>query len=892
MYHPPSWLDRLLNWFCHPDMLEDLQGDLYELYLIRREAHGATKANLLYCWWVIRSFRYSALRWTQSDNQKYKSSMIINLFQNIKVSWRVLKRDTFNTALNTIGLTIGIACFILLGLYVVQETSFDQFHSKKDRIFRAWLYEDYGEGQIFFNSTTPFLFEEIFEKDFPEIETAVQYTLRSFHVGREEKLFNVPVGILSPEFFDLFDFNIVKGNISTPLEDKESVVITQQFAHKYFGQNDPIGAVIGMQINDEFKEFVVSAVLEDFPKNSSIQFELAISNINNEDIFGARALQGWFTVAPETYVLLKESNDIGAINSKSQDVVMSYLSDELKRDEYNMGFQPLTDIHLNPDIPIGNSSVSNPKYVYVLGVIGVLVLLIAAINYTTLTVGQSIGRTREVGMRKVLGAGKSMLVFQYLVESIIVATIAMLIGAMIAIISIPLFNSLTGAELAYSFVWWHGLLFLGLAVIIGVTSGIYPVWVLSGGKAVHLIQGNTSVKRNHMVRSGLMVFQFLITVFLISSAFIMKQQLDYLHDMDLGYNTEAVISIPMFSDPQAANLPERIVSAQENALLLKNRLSENPSFSKMTTATHVMGSNGWANLAFTDDKDIFRRFRFLAVDHNFLDAFEIPVVAGRGFEAGNGLDSRQSILLNEAAVSYFGLEDPIGKKLPNPNFGEHQIIGVVSDFHFASLHHDIEPLVITQNTIPIFQGISDGDIMDSMIPKLLVTYRADDLTQIRGDLTEAWEATFPSMPLQFDFLDDRIATLYESERRMKQLVNVATLVAMAIASIGLLGLSVLVTNSRQKEIGIRKVLGADISQVMLLMMKSFSWQLGMGIALSIPITVILMQDWLADFSYRIGIGAGVFVMAAMVTVGVSILVVSYHTFRAAHANPVKSLRTE
>jgi putative ABC transport system permease protein len=345
-------------------------------------------------------------------------------------------------------------------------------------------------------------------------------------------------------------------------------------------------------------------------------------------------------------------------------------------------------------------------------------------------------------------------------------------------------------------------------------------------------------------------------------------------------------------DPQAGNLPERIVSAQDNAQLLKDKLSQNPAFSDMTTATHVMGSNGWANLAFTDDKGIFRRFRYLAVDESFLSAFDIPVVAGRGFEAGNGLDNRQSVLVNEAAVEYFGWDNPIGKKLPGKNFEEHQIIGVVDDFHYASLHHDIEPLVISQNVVPIFRGISDGDVMDSMIPKLLVTYRSDDLNSLKGELTEAWEATFPAMPFEFSFLDERIATLYESEQRMKQLVNVATLVAMIIASIGLLGLSVLVTNSRQKEIGIRKVLGADVSQVMMMMFKAFSWQLVLGILLSVPVTIYLMRNWLEDFSYRVGIGPIEFAISAVVTIMVSLLMISYHTIKAARSNPVKSLRAE
>lgn len=893
-HYPPKWADRFLVWFCDESLVEDLQGDLYELYLKRRKNRGGLIANISYFWWVLRSVRLSAIK----KNQKIKNSIFAMTRNNFKIALRVLWRDKFNSSLNLFGLIIGITCFLLLGFYVKQEISFDHFHSKKDRIYRSWLKEDYGEGQIFFNSHTPLRFESLFEDNFPEVERAVQYIEQNYFVGRGENRLNETVSIISPDFFKVFDFQMIEGNEDNPLPTPNDIILSEEYARKYFADNDPIGKTISMQVGQEIRDFNVSGVFEDIRFESSIRFDMAISTENNRLMFSDRAMNAWFNVVAETYVLLKEGTSIESVNAKMQDVVLSQMGDvgygdeSMQRDQYNIGMQPLTDIHLNPDIPLGFAPVANPQYVFILGTIGLLVLIIACVNYTTLSAGQSLRRAKEVGMRKVLGAYKGTLIYQYLSESIILTALAMLIGATISYLMIPAFNRLTGTEIFLQFEMWHVGIYALLAVAIGTIAGSYPALVLSGFKTINILRGGNQSSGKMTARKGMVVFQFLITVFLITTTLIMRKQIDYLQNKDLGIQYEATISTQLRADPSVQRLSERITSGMSNGELLKAQLEKHPNVSNVAMGSHVFGTSGWAHLAYTDDQGVFRWFRLLCVDANYLDAFGINVIEGRGFEEGNGLDMRQSVVLNKAAVEHFGLKNPLGAKLPGDDFGDHQIIGVTEDFHFTSLHSEVEPLVIVMNPMPIFMGVSDGDFIDTPIPKLVFTYKGSNLSEGTDILKREWEALFPNESWNFNFIDEQIKAQYASEARMNKLVTIATILSIIIASLGLLGLSMLVVNSKVKEIGIRKVMGASPVSIFQLLAKGFSIQLAIAIILSIPITIYMMSKWLDNFAYRTEIGVWIFIISSVVSLFIAFLVISYHTMRAAKVNPVNSLRTE
>lgn len=893
MIHPPKLADRLLEWFCDPYLLEDLQGDLHEIYFVRSKKNKRV-ANLTYWWLVVRSFRWSAIKKTK----KFKNSGLMITKNNFKIAWRVLRRDKFNTSINLLGLTVGITCFLLLGLYVRQEVSYDQFHSKKDHIYRLVLNEDYGDGRTFYNSTTPLRFESMLEENFPEVERGVQYIRRTHLVGRGEKRINEPISLISQDFFQMFDFELFYGNPDEPFSSKSGLLISRNYAQKYFGEMDVVGKVLAIQINDEIRDFVVEGVFADIPKESSIRFDLAMSIEMGRDLYSERAYTAWFNIVPETYIQLKEGIDPASLNEKIQDVVMSHLADldmggePIERGQYGIEFQPLTDIHLNPDVPLGYAPVGNPQYVAILGAIGLLVIIIACINYATLSIGQSLKRSKEVGVRKVLGAFGSSLTIQYLLEGVILTLIAMAIGAILAFLLVPTFNLLTGTDLELEFEWWHILIYVSLAFIIGLVSSIYPAVVQSRFKAISVLHGSSQSTDKIKARKGMVVFQFIITVFLISTSLLIRQQVNFLQNKDLGVKYDAVVSARLHASPEAQGITAMTQTAMQNGEILKAKLEKYPEITQIGMGSHVFGSNGWAHYGFNDKDGNFKRFRLLVANAEYLELFDLQVKEGRLFESGNTLDERQGVLLNPAAVTLLGLDNPVGAQLPGDEFGDHQILGVTEEFHFSSLHNSIEPLIIVQNPRLILMGISDLDISDSFVPKLVFRFAGSNLLDATEILQKEWEASFPNESWNYEFVDDRIKSQYESEARMNKLITVATVLSILIASLGLLGLSLLVVNSKVKEIGIRKVMGASAFSIFRLLAKGFSIQILIAIALSIPLTILLMNQWLENFAYRTDIGAGLFIVSAILSTLVAALVIVYQTTRAARVNPVESLRTE
>ncbi len=890
MEAPPNWATRLLRWFCDPDLIEDLEGDLLEIFQRMQERSGLRRARMLYSWLVLRSLRPSAMK----KNQLLKNSKPIMIYGNIKIALRVLLKDWFNTSMNLLGLGIGIFCFLLLGAYVQHELSFDQFHSKKERLYRVWLKEDYGNGKVFFNAVTPLRFETLLEENFPETEHALQYMEQNGLVGEADNQINEKVAVLSPEFFQVFDFELLVGSKTQVVDELDDVVISRAYALKYFGSKDPIGQPLAIQLGDDQRVFTVAGIFKDIPQNSSIQFDIGISNLNNRQLFSERALMAWFNVATETYLLLKPGARIEDIDAKMQDVVMSlmgdatYGDDSMERDQYQIGFQKMTDIHLDPSVPLGFAPVSNPQYIMILGAIGLLVLVIACVNYTSIATGQSLRRSKEVGIRKSMGAHRMQLVMQYLTEGILLTFIAITLAAVATFLTIPFFNKMVGIDITPSLHYLHLL----VALVVGILAGIYPALVAARSEVVQALHATTQSSGKLLVRKALMIIQFAVTVFLISSTLIMRDQIQFLLRKDLGYDYSTKVSTRLVYDPASRGLGELISSGMQNGEMLKSKLEQYPQISGISMGTHMFGTPGWAGLAYTDENDVFRRFNMLVTDAHFLGTFDIQVIEGRDFQPGNGLDERQSVIINEAAAELFDLDEPVGKKLPGSSFGEHQIIGMTRDFHFNSLHTEISPLVIVQNARPIMEGISDVGFGDSPIPKLVFTYNGSNLQEAPDILKEAWESTFPNEQLNFQFLDQRIQEQYESEMQMQDLVSLSTGVAVLIAALGLLGLSMLVVSSREKEIGIRKVMGATPRAIFGLIARGFWWQILIAIVLSVPLTYWIMSQWLENFAYRTPMNLGPFLLSGLLAFTVAGLVMSYHTIKASLINPIESLREE
>ncbi len=894
-YIVPQLAKRFLEFYCKDEYQEEIAGDLEELFEVRLDRKGAFRARAHYCWDVLRFFRRSNIKQTRKLNTNI-TTMTRN---NFKIAARILWRQKVNTVMNVMGIAIGIACFMLIALYVKQEVTFDAFHEKKDNIYRAWVKEVYDDGRIFYDISTPMALGPTLSRDIPEVEEFVLIQGLSTLVGRGEGRIPDQAQMVTSNFFEVFDFKLVAGNTTSPFSQLSHIVLSESQAQKYFGTNDPIGKTLSLELGGDITDYVVSAVVEDAPQNTSLPYTMLIS-YNDEELAGlAGAQRGWFSITPETYILLRDGTDPQDLKPKTRAMVKNTINgtnvfgDVPVEDHYLVEWQPLNDIHLNTDLPPGRSAVGNPQYVYILGAIGLLVMVIACVNYTTLSIGQSFKRSKEVGMRKVVGARSNSLIWQYLSESTLIAFLATLFGIGFTVLTLPVFNELARTNLVLPTDAGAIGAVLILVLVIGVLSGIYPALILARFRVISVLRGGSqSAGGKQLARKSMVVFQFLLTVFLISSTLIMRKQLDFLQNQDLGYEYDAKVIVPLYPSPEANRTVQRINTALDNGRLLIGELSRNPDFTDFTMASHMFGTAGWSQIGFNADNGNYLSFNLQIVDANYLSAFDIQMVEGRDFDPSLETDKLQGVIINKAAAEYFGFENPIGAKLPDTEFGEHSIIGVTEDFNYSSLHERVEPLIIVQNPLPIFSGIDDYNSGDSLVPELVFRYTGSSLTAVKGLLEPAWSKLFPSQELEFNFMEERLQNQYQDEARVNKIVTIATILSILIASIGLLGLTILVVNTKIKEIGIRKVLGASPKVIFGLLFKGFSIQLLIAVLLSVPITWYLMQGWLEGFEYRIGMGAEMFVLSAVLALGIMLAVVSYHVIRASTANPVRALRTE
>ncbi|MHA7101454.1 ABC transporter permease [Roseivirga pacifica] len=890
---PPRWADWLLELYCKEEFIEEIQGDAHELFE-RRSEHSAFKAKARYVWDILRFFRPQNIK----TSKRLNSNFINMTRNNFKVAARVLWRQKVNTALNVFSISIGIACFILIGLYVKQETSFDNFHKEKDRIYRAWVKEVYADGRVFFNTHTPLPLGPTLAENIPEVEAIVTIGNNPTLVGRGDGRIADNFQVVTPNFFDYFDFEVLEGNKDKPLPNRSSVVISESYAKKYFGDKSPINKALPLQIDNETRDYIVSAVLEDTPLNSGIRYNILISDENNDLLYSPRMFNAWFSIIVETYAVLKEGVSPEHLSPKTKSMIKAQLGgmDPFDgapvEDHYLVGFQPLQSIHLDPEVPVANYPVGNPQYVYILGAIGFLVLVIACINYATLSIGQSIKRAKEVGVRKVVGAQSGNLIWQYLSESLLIAILATFIGVLFTLWALPVFNQLAQTNLAFELNLETFTQLAGLTMAIGLLSGIYPSLILARFKLIKILKGSNLSAGKQLARKGMVTFQFLLTIFLISTTLIMKKQLNYLQSSELGYNYDAMVSVPLYSQPNSRGIGQMVSSAMENGKMLKSELSKHPNISDFGMGSHVFGTPGWWQLGFEATTGNYLQFDLLMVDPYYLDAFKIEMVEGVGFDPALDIHKTQGVILNQAAVEYFGFDNPIGKKLPGNDFGDHQIIGVAKDFNYESLRESVQPLVIVQNPIPILDGIMDTNSGDSVIPKLVFRYSGNSLAEVGTVLEKAWGGLFPGEELNFHFVEQNLQNQYENEARVNKIVTIATVLSILIASFGLLGLTILMVNTKVKEIGIRKVLGATPKTILGILLSQFTWQLVIAMLLSIPVTWYLMSQWLSDFAYRTAIGVNPFLLSAGLTMALVLIVIGFHAVRASKINPVKALRVE
>jgi putative ABC transport system permease protein len=803
--------------------------------------------------------------------------MIKNYF---KVAVRFLLRYKGYTAINIIGLAVGVTCCLLIMLFVRSEFSYDKFNAKANRIYRVWQYEK-ADGREFINTVTPLPLAGALKSTYPEVESSCRVFVFNTLLKYGNNSFSENVTMVDSSLFSIFDFKLLKGDINNPFPSQNTIILSSATAKKYFGNNDALGKSIELQVGQNKVPFTVSGIAEEAPEESSIKYDMLISYSNARYLFRPRMFTNWFNVFNETYVLLRSNVNVSLLEKKLPGMLKLQLGADYGSEQYDIHLQPLTKIHLDTSLPGGNQPVSNPKYAYILSTIGVLILLVACINFITLSVGRSTTRALEVGVRKAMGAERTQLIKQFWGEALLVTLLAVALGLVLSAALLKPFNTLIDRNLVIHFDFVFILFCVLLAAVIALIAGIYPAVILSGFSPVEVLKGKLNLKANAgLFRKGLIVGQFAVSIIMLTGTIIISKQMSYIQTTDIGYNKEHVIIVP-------TNKPRD--EGFRVALLYKAELLKHPEVDDVTTSVFSLAENKWATLGYADEKKAYHSFQFNQVQPGFTQAMRITMAQGRSFTEGNTADYNNSIIVNEALVKGYGLINPVGQK-----FGiySQRIVGVMKDFNYESLHEEIKPLVLALNGDTIMRQSQDVSFALSPQPRISIRMKPGNLTTEVNILRQAWQKVSPSQDFEYHFLDESLAEAYKDEQKSSTIVKIASSLSVLIACLGLFGLATLTVARRTKEIGIRKVLGANVGQIISLVSKEFVVLVIAAALIAFPVAWWAMHNWLLSFAYRTGISWWVFAVAGIVCVLIALITVGIQAIKAAVANPVKSLRVE
>ncbi|HEX8530203.1 MAG TPA: FtsX-like permease family protein, partial [Cytophagales bacterium] len=767
--------------------------------------------------------------------------------------------------------------------------TFDQFHAKADRIYRPWLYEKYATEE-FIDIQTPHPLAPTLKATYPEVEAATHYMGNSGTVKKGAEVFTERMHLVDPDFLRMFSFPLAQTTGPDPLKEPGSVVLTAEMAGKYFGAENPLGKRLEIRLEGDTLTlpFTVTAVARDWPQNSSFRFGFLLPYENAKRIRSPRTLTAaWHNIEPDTYVLLREGTDAGQLETKFPGMVRTILGEKYKPGEYTVHLQALTDIHLRKGIPeaagTGEVPEGDARYAYILATIAGFILTIACINFVTLSIGRSAGRAREVGVRKTMGAGRLQLLHQFWGEAMLMTLLAVGVGVVAAPLLLPAFNQLIDTRLALTVEPFTVLFLLGVVAVIGVVAGSYPALVLSGFRPVEVLKGKLSVKGDtSLLRRGLVVVQFGLSVFLIVGTLVMNQQLNFIRRKALGYRTGQTVVVEVSRSGDAG---------RQIAERFRNALQSRKEVESVSASAFPFAAGNWGEGGYTDKNKVYREFRFNAVDEHFLPAYGIQLATGRNFDARNSADRFGGFLVNEAFVKAMGWKDPLNERIPG-KFPDHRIIGVVKDFHYESLHGKVQPLLLVMRLDSLFKGLENVGINSSTRPDISVRLTAGDLPARVTLLASAWKAAVPDEPFVYSFLDENVQNQYQLEQRLGRLVTIASGLSIFIACLGLFGLATLAVARRTKEIGIRKVLGASEGQLVNLLSRDFLQLIGLAMALAWPVAWYAMRGWLADFAYKINLQPWVFAASGVIALLIAACTLVLQVLRAARANPVHSLRSE
>ena len=790
-------------------------------------------------------------------------------------AWRNLTRNKIFTLLNVSGLAIGITVCLLIGLWLQRELSYDNFHPDGEKIFRV-VNTFKSESESFSQAPSGPALGLRLPQMIPSIESGCRVFGQEYKltIGNQQFIEKNAIEADS-NFFSFFGFPLKLGKPGEVLQKSSQIVLTESAALRYFGKSDPIGKTIVLDGNDPM---TVSGIALDCPLNSQIQFDILVPSSHLRKLMSDRWhfdmdnmwVGGW----PFTFIKLKDPARYKETEKMVNEVVARNSEKEWKENKMNYHYtlQPLKSVHLQSSLRYDASNNGSLSSVWIFGTVGLIVLLLACINYINLTTAGAMKRAKETSVRKVVGASRSQLVRQFFVETMIICTVAVAAGLFFLKMILPLFSAWIGQP--YNFALNPANLFLlfGFALLISMVAGFYPSYVLSSFNPATALKGNFSQGRTgQVIRKSLVVFQFTITVALVASILIISRQMNYVQKKSLGYNGKAVAEISFDDGPIAKKYPA-----------LRSELLKNPRIINVSLHSgNVVGGlgNGWTTTENLKGDEISTSLYSMNVDSNYFDTYDMKLAAGRFFSSSMPTDTAGAVIVNEAAVRTFGWQKPenaIGKRFGKGKDIRH-VIGVVKDFNFESLHKPVEALSIGYAR----SGFRISVKMDAAHLDESITY-----------LKQVWQTTIGNTPLDYHFVDESIERQYGNEQKMEGIFYGFSAISLLIACLGLFGLSIFIVERKVKEIGIRKVLGASITGIVTLISRDFLKLVILAALIASPLSYYFMYQWLQNFAYRIDIGPWVFLVSGITALCIALLTICFKAIRAAMANPVTSLRSE
>ncbi|APS40266.1 ABC transporter permease [Salegentibacter sp. T436] len=797
----------------------------------------------------------------------------------IRAAKRSMLKNKGVYGINILGLSLGLASCLLILLFILNEVSYDRFHKKADDIVRVVFKAEIGGEEISEAVVMPPVGPTL-EKEFPEVLTTARLKqMNDPSLSYNNKTYrDFDFAYIDPEFLEVFDFKILKGNNINPLEDPNAVILTKKEAERYFGTENPIGK--RLKFEDWDKNFTVTAVMEEIPENSHFEFDV-FASMNGYEYANTTS---WVNSDFHTYLLLKDGNQFRNLEAKLPGIMDKYMGPQIRdaigvsysefKDKNSVGLflQPLTDIHLNPDFV--SSGHLKPgmdiKYLYIFGAVAIFMLFIACINFMNLATAAASKRAKEVGIRKVLGSGQKQLIKQFLTESFLATIVAALLAIVLVILFLPTFNQLAGKSLQVFDLLQYSIVFstLALIVLVAFLAGGYPAFFLSSFKPIQVLKNRFSASGKSNLRNGLVIFQFIISAGLILATIVVYQQMAFIQNKDLGYDKDHILVLR----------EAQLLGEQRDAF--KNQILEDPRVKSVSNSSYVPAGPSDINMSgILLNNEYQRRMFIYKVDEAYIPTLGLELVAGRNFSKEFSAEE-DKVIINETAANSLGFhQDPIGKTFTqdtDEGGRELTIVGMVKDFHFKSLHREIEPLILMNNP---YGG-------------LIVRTNTADVASLLSNMESEWQKFSLKEPFSYTFLDESFNKTYLREQKMGTILSIFTGLTIFVACMGLFGLVTFAAERRVREIGVRKVLGSSVRGIIALLSKDFIRLILISFIIAFPLGYFLMEQWLQDFAYRIEIKWWVFVLAGILTTLIALLTIGFRSYKAASANPVKSLRTE